>query len=569
MHVYPVDIDRLTRATGGRRWFDSTGERPREGVAHMNDDFELSRRKALAALGTIGAASAGAGLGTSAYFSDQETFENNQLVAGTLDMHVGWEEHYSDWSPDEDDGLQGNVTMGNDQPVGLPTQNSSLISVNDTADARTFLNNTETDQFPNGTITINGSTPTFDDAGGMNGCDTLPAGADESPVIVDLEDVKPGDFGEVTFSFALCDNPGFVWMNGSLRSAAENGLTEPEADDPDEDGDGDSTDPADVELLDEVQTALWYDDGDNLQSGGGGGGGSGQADIVFVIDRSGSIVGDERPAIETEISDVASSLQNQGIDAQFAIVDYFTGADLDLDLTGNVSDIEAAFNDGPASGNNSPSGSGGESLSNAILYASNAVSFRSGSKRIYVGITDEPDQSTSQEKTDAVNEINGTNSAFLGLAQSMSQISELLTGVNQSSFESVNSPSDIEPALEGLVQFTGGVVDGEEVFFQGSLREALDALEPDTEANRNQGVPLEGDIPAEDGGGMGRDCFSGGGTVHSVGFAWWLPTDHGNEIQSDSATFDLGFYTEQCRHNDGSGMNNAEVAINQTDDDMG
>ena len=534
----------------------------------MHDDFELSRRKALAALGTIGAASAGAGLGTSAYFSDQETFENNQLTAGELDMHIGWEEHYSDWSPDEDDGLQGNVTMGNDQPVGLPTQNSSLISVNNTADAHQLLNNTETDQFPNGTITINESTPTFDDASGMNGCNVLPDGADQSPVIVELDDVKPGDFGEVTFSFALCNNPGFVWMNGSLRDAAEGGLTEPEADDPDEDGDGDSTAPADVELLDAVQTALWYDDGDNLQEGGGGGGGSGQADIVFVIDRSGSIAGDERPAIETEISDVATSLQNQGVDAQFAIVDYFQGADLDLDLTASVSDIEAAFNDGSAGGNNSPSGSDGESLSNAILYASNTVSFRGGSKRIYVGVTDEPDQSTSQEKTDAVNEINGTNSAFLGLAETQSQISELLNGVNQSQFESVNSPSDIEPALEGLVQFTGGVVGGEEVFFQGSLRDALNALEPDTAADRNQGVPLEGDIPAAEGGGMGRDCFSGGGTVHSVRFAWWLPVHHANQMQSDRAAFDLGFYTEQCRHNNGEGMNNAEVGINETDDDM-
>src|SRR6056297_3419496 len=65
------------------------------------DKFNLSRRKALAALGTIGVASAGAGLGTSAYFSDQETFENNQLTAGTLDMKVAATEYYSDWSPDE------------------------------------------------------------------------------------------------------------------------------------------------------------------------------------------------------------------------------------------------------------------------------------------------------------------------------------------------------------------------------------------------------------------------------------------------------------------------------------
>jgi len=59
----------------------------------MTDDnkpttYSLSRRKTLAGLGAIGLASAGAGLGTSAFFSDTETFENNTLTAGTLDMNV-------------------------------------------------------------------------------------------------------------------------------------------------------------------------------------------------------------------------------------------------------------------------------------------------------------------------------------------------------------------------------------------------------------------------------------------------------------------------------------------------
>lgn len=60
--------------------------------------FELSRRKALIGLGSVGVASAGAGLGTSAYFSDQEEFENNRLVAGQLDLKMDWEEHYYDES---------------------------------------------------------------------------------------------------------------------------------------------------------------------------------------------------------------------------------------------------------------------------------------------------------------------------------------------------------------------------------------------------------------------------------------------------------------------------------------
>jgi predicted ribosomally synthesized peptide with SipW-like signal peptide len=64
----------------------------------MTDDrLTLSRRKLLAATGAVGAASTGLGLTTSAYFSDRETFQNDRLVAGQLDMRVGFEERYSNW----------------------------------------------------------------------------------------------------------------------------------------------------------------------------------------------------------------------------------------------------------------------------------------------------------------------------------------------------------------------------------------------------------------------------------------------------------------------------------------
>jgi len=52
--------------------------------------YALSRRKALAGLTTIGVAGAGAGLGTTALFSDEESFTNNQLTAGTLDLVVDY-----------------------------------------------------------------------------------------------------------------------------------------------------------------------------------------------------------------------------------------------------------------------------------------------------------------------------------------------------------------------------------------------------------------------------------------------------------------------------------------------
>jgi predicted ribosomally synthesized peptide with SipW-like signal peptide len=347
----------------------------------MTDErFDISRRKALAALGTIGVASAGAGLGTSAYFSDQETFENNQLMAGTLDVGVGYSAHYSDWMPNDnglaEDANGVDVIMFDGGPnevgdsgdlaeqapagyTGLPANDAWLIAV-DNPDQ--FLENTQTGSFN-------------DEDGALTSCPLSEDDqAEAAPVAIDLDDVKPGDFGEVTFDFRICDNPGFVWLTGELNSAAENGVTEPEADDPQEEGPTDETiteaseiSGSDIELLDVVQTAVWVDDGDNYQDGS------------------------ESPSIQT----------------------------------------------------------------------------------------------------------------------------------------------------------------------LGQLLESLGGEGP--------GVELAGNTAPEEGGGAAgaRNCFAGD-EKHSIAFAWWVPIDHGNEIQSDSVSFDLGLYTEQCRHNDGSGMNDED-----TEDDGG
>ncbi|WP_281194022.1 SipW-dependent-type signal peptide-containing protein, partial [Halorubrum sp. F4] len=61
----------------------------------MDDNIGLSRRQILAGLGAVGVASAGAGLGTTAYFSDQESFANNTLTAGELDLKVDWQQTYN------------------------------------------------------------------------------------------------------------------------------------------------------------------------------------------------------------------------------------------------------------------------------------------------------------------------------------------------------------------------------------------------------------------------------------------------------------------------------------------
>ncbi len=364
----------------------------------MTEKFELSRRKVLAGLGTIGVASAGVGLGTSAYFSDVETFTNNTLLAGSLDLKVDWEEHYhltneqvyyqieedtqSSWVPGVVDEIPSYADP--DEWIGFPDPTNPMVFLHEDV-VETYLDRTAIEAFPDpdddGVQELEYDGWEYDACN--DGADT-PEDLDpmveqvahrtlnqdtydpENGVIkplVSLEDVKPGDFGEVTFSFHLCDNPGYVWMFADNVEWAENGLTEPERKDPDEDGpEGDT-----VELMDAIRTVWWYDtDGDNV-----------------------------------------------------------------LD-------------------------------------------------------------------------------------------------------------------------------DDEEVIFRGSLKDSLDALMTDT------GIPLDGDRQTayDEIGAIGdeadpeygiRECFDPSNTAH-VGFAWYLPVDHANEIQTDSVQFDLGFYTEQCRHNDGVGM---------------
>ena len=64
----------------------------------------LSRRKVLVGLGAVGVASAGAGLGTTAYFSDDESFEGNTITAGQFELAVTQSTHFVDQDgigPDE------------------------------------------------------------------------------------------------------------------------------------------------------------------------------------------------------------------------------------------------------------------------------------------------------------------------------------------------------------------------------------------------------------------------------------------------------------------------------------
>jgi len=620
----------------------------------MNDDrqFSVSRRKVLAGLGTIGIASAGAGLGTTAYFSDQETFQNNQLTAGTLDMKVDWEEHYSDWSDDE--AQYASMGTMDEHDIELPALTSGGQFVADAkpiyltlngetaAEKQTAKDNlwdaTSVEAFPDvlgDDGSYDGIQDEFSDA---DACDILTdvggnasglsdsrrtrgtfAGqtTEEGDPLINIQDVKPGDFGEVTFSFHLCDNPGYVWLNGELIEARENGHTEPENEDPDSVGPADEVsgpedlETSQVELLDEIVTRVWYDPNGNNQVDVL----SGELDIMIAIDASGSIEGSkgtegtEAYNLVQGVDEFVAALAASPADIRAGQVLFgegnalgdFTGLtspgslptmasvypdsgrgntplpaaldvcdqELDANARAGADKIIVAFTDGgpnysadsySAGGYTAPRDGAGysEDGSSANGYDNNnggtvtqveeaetalvAETIRdSGSRIVVVNVADDPTEDQGSTGVTLREYLSGTGSPYPE------------GGIASSGFYFEVDLADLQAVADSLA---ASVAVPEEVFFQGTLREALGAMS----GNDGRGIPLDGDTstafdekndPEND---PDRDCFAGEGTTHYVGFQWWLPIDHANQIQSDSVSFDVGFYTEQCRHNDGAGM---------------
>jgi len=598
--------------------------------------FTLTRRRVLAGLGTVGIASAGAGLGTSAFFSDVETYENNSLVAGSLDVKVDWEEHYSDWSPDEAQFARMSSFEDADYVLPAPVDNPDALDIlleflgDDKAQARDDLwNATAVEAYPDGFLNggeQDGLQDEFDDE---FACELLTDVGPDDPglysvlrtqgtfggqttepgdPLIDIEDVKPGDFGEVTFSFHLCDNPGYVWMNGQLVSAAENDHTEPEREDPQEVGDPDSTNPDDVELLDEIQTRIWYDDGDNQIAEF-----DGQLDLVILVDTSVSISATEMPDLKAGVNEFVDAIDAIGGDVKAGLVRFGNNAVTVLDtLTDTLSDLKPSVNGLPNAG------SGNTPLPPALDVADQLVNdtsngARAGADKAIVVFTDGGPNYTSESYTsggvaytapraeswtadpdDPGYDAAGIDTPQGGIspeekAETAITAEQIRDGGTRIVTVAVRNPAETDPEVETLeylrdeiassqadalnVAFTNLAAAAstiavlsftEKVFFYGTLREALAALA----GNEGRGLPLDGDLstqfnefgdPEND---PDREPFAGAGTTHYVGFEWWLPVNHANQIQTDSVSFDLGFYTEQARHNDGGGMVPEETPTN-------
>jgi len=566
----------------------------------MTDDnrmIDLSRRQLLGGLGTIGIASAGAGLGTTAFLNDTESFDDNILTAGALDLKVDWEEHYYDASSGRE---FVNYTDPGDA-VGFPDPDDPQVWIAED-DIPAFMDATAIEAFPDpdndGSQETTGDEftyracamgadlpddldPTVEGALRSNNDDTVVDGAVQP--LVNLDDVKPGDFGELTLSFHLCDNPGYVWLQAGNVTESENGFTEAERE-------VDETDAP--ELASAIQTVWWYDSrGDNvlqtdcpeqlylIDSVAGSGTGS----ELFEVDISGGnanltslIVADNGNFDQTDAiaatpngDEVIFYDKNSGhlgrydvATGVFTDVGPITGDPGGVVLAGyspsgdlwaasqNTDELYTVDLTGPSV---TAQGDTGIDLQGAdLVFSSDGTLYiwtaASGDQGLYTVV--DPLTDTTAVPVDATT-IGTHDVTITGLAIRSAGTGDLVASDRDANEivvidRTTGSVTDRYPMLLGGEDYeydfgdmTAGAYCGE-VIRRGTLAEDLAMLQD------GNGLPLDGNRASDE-----RDCFTPE-VSHFIGFAWWLPTEVGDEVQSDSVQFDLGFYTEQCRHNDGT-----------------
>jgi len=572
-------------------------------MTNDSTNFDLSRRKLLAGLGAVGVASAGAGLGTTAYFNDTETFEGNTLTAGNLDLLVDWQQTYD--SGDGREFISAHPDHDGDGEQSISDGNGGQIKYSDFPD--------EDDDDSNG---ANIPTLSCDDIPPLSEADfnVDPVTGEEMETLVRLSDVKPGDSGEITFSLHLCDNPGYIWMQAS--GVSEDGGATNDAEvlvDPDNLGD----------LGDAIHATLWYDeDCDNVYDP------AEPVDIMLTLDFSGSMLYDQYGGVvssddisvngttydETTKIDLVELgtrqfvdyLQAQNADVEVGVA-YFDGEGSDdteprtgilQPLTDDLSDVDSALDGlrqklanvvsgGPGS---TPSDGDGDAdpFSNANSIATGtyigegvddaqgelAANGRTGVEKRNIVLSDGESfngtgSTTFSSPEDAATSARAAPAGAIGSSPPSPETDVFAINVNgsASTLQAMAGPaggsggdptffSDIDDPLNIPTVFGNLAAQsvGEKVIMKDSLASVLGEL-----ADGN-GIPLDGnratiyDEIGDPADSPERDAFRGDGVMHCVALEWELPFEVGNEIQGDTLAFDLGFYTEQERHNDGAGV---------------
>jgi len=474
-----------------------------------NDTIGLSRRKVLAGLGAVGVASAGAGLGTTAYFNDTESFNNNTLTAGELDLKLDYKSTY----------LGGPGRLDDVVDMGYP-------DAEDLGDGRYLL-----DQAPSPA-----DMQAWEDLVTGEEFDFCSPEADEFLVngdgipVFTLDDVKPGDSGEVTISLHICDNPAYLYLAGELTENLENGQSEPELDAEGEDTDGVG------ELADAIEVCVWYDeDCDNVYEPTGTGERQ-ELEVALVSDTSGSMSGANLSALQAAATSFVGNLSSPD---EAAAISFASGASLDQELTTTYQNVINAINNYTASGSTNVAGG----INVAQTELTSGTNATPGASKVMIVLTD-GFENIGDARTAATAAKNaGTRIFGIGLGNNVD--ASLVQDISSSPGDAflAPDPADLDTVYAEIAQI---VLEGEQKILSGTMSEVF--------AELADGEALDGNRQEE-----GRQPYPGA-TTQCIGFEWTLPAEVGNEIQTDSVSFDLAVYAEQSRHND-----NPQVAFNGTD----
>jgi len=560
--------------------------------------LDLSRRKLLGGLGAIGVASAGAGLGTTAFFSDEEGFDDNTIAAGAVELRMDWQQSYYTGTPGQDpddhttwDPVNAYPDLDGDNlqdPIYTRAQlfeDPTLVGLSSDAGD---------DEIEAG---YRGQFASFDDQGEASGNNGF-----VGPVI-SLDDVKPGDRGEITISKHVFDNPAYLWLNASGFENLVGGLNDPKREallELYQEANPDADEPTDSDLLafaegqerlaKEIDATLWYDDDcDNFLDEGAG------ACIQFVVDNTDSM-GSTAPfsgenkdellleALETYVNrldtrDGTESSDENTSPFSVGVTNWTTQTDTVLLPTSNVSDIIGT------DGGTYDDSTGLQTIDYQSLDAGTDLPLALGAGSDALGQCPEDEERVLVLITNGINvDTNGFLSAasdnlrqnggdvdqylIIGFGTEPDEVSVLeqistLPGNHKFMFvpendidQAINGPADpsTDP-VTSVAEEVGFTAGGEQVIFDGSLYDLLtqpapvnaDGTVDDYEVDGIAGgYPLDADRNRDD-----RQCYPNSDT-RCIALEWHLPFEVGNEIQGDSVVFDLEFYAEQCRHNEGA-----------------
>ena len=490
----------------------------------------LSRRSVLAGLGTIGVASAGAGLGTTAFFSDSESFDGNTITAGTLAIKVDWQQRYwgaaQDVRPgdyglagrpyvnafpdDSGDGVQdlGGVVYDGENAVFTPAE---IPACCDCADGEYYVTYEGQSYCIEPIVDERTAEEYYDDSRDDVSSRFLDIQRENAAVLfIYRQDLGGGELGEPRL-FIVLDKFGNENGGGYASFVIEGDLTDVNWESLDwevEDDPGDSS--ADEYSIDSsVATGDWIW-GDERTDGGV----LGSLTENFALRINPNLNGAAElaggtPTFDPDFDVGVTSLVLLDGDADTDIV-------LESDLGGPMAD---------------------DDLSDIVIHSecgldmSEATASFGPNAESLIEL-DDVKPGDSGEVTFSLHVCD--NPAYIWAGAANVDGSDILGEFIQARLRLVPGCMNENDGFDDIAGFDGAV------FFEGTLNEVLDALED----GAFQGLALTN----ED----GDACFYPIVDSTCVAFEWWFPTGQAdvNDAQGETVSFDVGFYAEQCRHNE-------------------